>query len=68
MDGTGHDALIILTVDAISRLTGTPPAGRQTRRDSPAMRCLVGGFDDSKHDFDSYVADLRVWIGLERTG
>jgi hypothetical protein len=66
--GARQDAHIILTVDAISGLTGTPPAGRQTRRDSPTMRRLVGGFDDLKHDFDSYVADLRVWIGLERTG
>jgi hypothetical protein len=66
--GAGHDVHIILTVDAISRLTGRPPADRQTGRDGPAMRRLVGDFDDSKHGFGSCVAELRVWMGLERTG
>jgi putative urate catabolism protein len=48
-------------VDIIARLTGAPPAGWYTGRDSPRTRRLVvehGGF---VYDADSYADDLPYW-------
>ena len=48
-------------VATIARLTGTPPAGWYTGRDSPRTRRLVvehGGF---VYDADSYADDLPYW-------
>ncbi len=52
---------IRLAVATIERLTGTPPLGWYTGRDSPATRRLVvehGGF---LYDADSYADDLPYW-------
>ena len=48
-------------VETIARLTGAPPAGWYTGRDSPRTRRLVvehGGF---VYDADSYADDLPYW-------
>ena len=48
-------------VETIARLTGAPPAGWYTGRDSPRTRALVvehGGF---VYDADSYADDLPYW-------
>src|SRR6185295_4905076 len=48
-------------VEAIARLTGAPPQGWYTGRDSPNTRRLVvehGGF---LYDADSYADDLPYW-------
>jgi len=52
---------IKLAVDAITGLTGNPPLGWYTGRDSPNTRRLVvehGGF---LYDADSYADDLPYW-------
>jgi allantoinase len=52
-------------VDAIRRLTGRPPEGWYTGRDSPNTRRLVvehGGF---VYDADSYADDLPYWIEVD---
>ena len=52
---------IKLAVDAITGLTGSPPLGWYTGRDSPNTRRLVvehGGF---LYDADSYADDLPYW-------
>jgi len=48
-------------VETLARLTGAPPAGWYTGRDSPRTRALVvehGGF---LYDADSYADDLPYW-------
>ena len=52
-------------VATIARLTGAPPAGWYTGRDSPRTRRLVvehGGF---VYDADSYADDLPYWTTVE---
>ena len=56
---------IKLAVDAITELTGSPPLGWYTGRDSPNTRRLVvehGGF---LYDADSYADDLPYWETVE---
>ena len=51
--------------EIIARLTGTPPAGWYTGRDSPRTRRLVvehGGF---VYDADSYADDLPYWTDVK---
>jgi len=51
-------------VETIARLTGAPPAGWYTGRDSPRTRALVvehGGF---VYDADSYADDLPYWTNV----
>jgi len=53
------------SVEIIARLTGAPPAGWYTGRDSPNTRRLVvehGGF---VYDADSYADDLPYWTNVE---
>jgi putative urate catabolism protein len=53
---------IRLAVETIRRLTGQPPLGWYTGRDSPNTRRLVvehGGF---LYDADSYADDLPYWV------
>jgi putative urate catabolism protein len=55
-------------VETITRLTGTPPAGWYTGRDSPRTRRLVvehGGF---VYDADSYADDLPYWTDVPTRG
>jgi allantoinase len=52
-------------VDAIRQLTGKPPDGWYTGRDSPNTRRLVvehGGF---VYDADSYADDLPYWVEVD---
>ena len=56
---------IAQAVETIARLTGAPPAGWYTGRDSPRTRALVvehGGF---VYDADSYADDLPYWTLVE---
>jgi putative urate catabolism protein len=58
---------VALAVDTITRLTGTPPKGWYTGRDSPNTRRLIvdhGGFE---YDSDSYGDDLPYWASVTRT-
>ncbi len=51
-----------LAVEAIRRMTGSPPLGWYTGRDSPNTRKLLvehGGF---LYDADSYADDLPYWV------
>jgi putative urate catabolism protein len=53
---------IALAVETITKLTGSPPLGWYTGRDSPRTRRLViehGGF---VYDADSYADDLPYWV------
>jgi len=52
-------------VETIARLTGNPPAGWYTGRDSPNTRRLLvehGGF---VYDADSYADDLPYWTAVD---
>lgn len=54
-------------VEAIRELTGQPPAGWYTGRDSPNTRRLVvdhGGFE---YDSDYYGDDLPLWMKVRRS-
>ena len=56
---------IARAVDAIRSLTGKPPDGWYTGRDSPNTRRLVvehGGF---VYDADSYADDLPYWVSVQ---
>jgi len=58
---------LALAVDSIARLTGTPPPGWYTGRDSPNTRRLVvehGGFE---YDSDTYADDLPYWTRITRS-
>ena len=58
---------VALAVEAITRLTGAPPRGWYTGRDSPNTRRLVvehGGFE---YDSDSYADDLPYWTEVTRS-
>jgi putative urate catabolism protein len=55
-------------VETIARLTGAPPLGWYTGRDSPRTRALIvehGGF---VYDADSYADDLPYWTLVETRG
>ena len=62
MDEATERAHLLQAVEAITRLTGQPPAGWYTGRDSPNTRRLVvehGGFE---YDSDYYGDDLPFWL------
>lgn len=50
-----------LAVEAIERITGTPPVGWYTGRISPNTRRLVVEHGDFLYDADSYADDLPYW-------
>ena len=52
---------IKLAVDAITGLTGSPPLGWYTGRDSPNTRRLVVEHGGVLYDADSYADDLPYW-------
>lgn len=54
-------------VDAITRLTGTPPRGWYTGRSSPNTRRLVVDDGHFEYDSDSYADDLPYWEQVVRT-
>ena len=64
MDEATEREHIRLAVEAIQELTGAPPVGWYTGRDSPNTRRLVvehGGF---LYDADSYADDLPYWVDV----
>jgi allantoinase len=67
MDEATEREHIRLAVETIRALTGTPPVGWYTGRDSPNTRRLVvehGGF---LYDADSYADDLPYWVEVGGT-
>ena len=52
-------------IDAIRRLTGKPPRGWYTGRDSPNTRRLIVEHGGLVYDADSYADDLPYWIEVE---
>ena len=56
-----------LGMQAIEQLTGTPPAGWYTGRDSPHTRRLVADFGGFEYDSDYYGDDLPFWLQVRRT-
>ena len=67
VDEATERAHMSLAVDAITRLTGAPPAGWYTGRDSPATRRLIADFGGFEYDSDYYGDDLPFWTDVERT-
>jgi len=64
MDEAAEREHIRLAVQTIRELTGAPPLGWYTGRDSPNTRRLVvehGGF---LYDADSYADDLPYWVAV----
>lgn len=62
MDETTERAHMVKAVEIITRMTGAPPLGWYTGRDSPNTRRLVvehGGF---LYDADSYADELPYWV------
>jgi len=67
MDEATERAHLLQAVEAITRLTGQPPAGWYTGRDSPNTRRLVvehGGFE---YDSDYYGDDLPFWLQVRKS-
>jgi allantoinase len=60
-EATERDHLL-RAVAAIERLTGTPPAGWYTGRDSPNTRRLVVDHGGFVYDSDHYGDDLPFWL------
>ena len=56
-----------LGMQAIEQLTGTPPAGWYTGRDSPRTRRLVADFGGFEYDSDYYGDDLPFWMKVQKT-
>jgi allantoinase len=54
-------------VEAIARLTGSPPSGWYTGRDSPATRRLVADHGGFEYDSDHYGDELPFWLRVERS-
>jgi putative urate catabolism protein len=68
VDEATERAHMLEAVDIIRELTGAPPLGWYTGRDSPNTRRLVvehGGFE---YDADNYGDDLPFWEKVEYTG
>ncbi|MBH9575694.1 allantoinase PuuE [Inhella proteolytica] len=67
IDEATERAHLLQAVEAITRLTGQPPAGWYTGRDSPNTRRLVvehGGFE---YDSDYYGDDLPFWLQVRKS-
>jgi len=67
MDEATERAHMQAGIEAIRRLTGQPPLGWYTGRDSPNTRRLVvdaGGFE---YDSDYYGDDLPFWLQVRKT-
>ncbi|HLX28155.1 MAG TPA: allantoinase PuuE [Casimicrobiaceae bacterium] len=52
-------------VEIITRLSGSPPLGWYTGRDSPRTRRLVAEHGGFVYDADSYADDLPYWVDVE---
>ena len=58
---------VALAAEAITRLTGVPPQGWYTGRDSSNTRRLVVDHGGFTYDSDSYADDLPYWTRVSRT-
>jgi allantoinase len=56
-----------LAVQAIEQLTGAPPLGWYTGRDSPHTRRLVADHGGFEYDSDYYGDDLPFWMKVRKT-
>jgi len=56
-----------LGIESIARLTGAPPLGWYTGRDSPNTRRLVADAGGFEYDSDYYGDDLPFWTEVQRT-
>ena len=56
-----------LAIEAITRLTGTRPAGWYTGRDNPRTRRLVADAGGFEYDSDYYGDDLPLWLQVRRS-
>lgn len=54
-------------VAIVQQLTGAPPAGWYTGRDSPATRRLVADHGGFEYDSDYYGDDLPFWLQVRRS-
>lgn len=54
-------------IEVVSRLTGKPPEGWYTGRDSPNTRRIIADEGDFLYDSDYYGDDLPFWMPLRRT-
>ncbi|MCK9687892.1 allantoinase PuuE [Scleromatobacter humisilvae] len=54
-------------IEAIRQLTGQPPLGWYTGRDSPNTRRLVADAGGFEYDSDYYGDDLPFWLQVRRT-
>lgn len=54
-------------IEVVSRLTGKPPEGWYTGRDSPNTRRIIADEGDFLYDSDYYGDDLPFWMPLQRT-
>ena len=53
--------------ETLTALTGTPPAGWYTGRDSPATRRLLADHGGYEYDSDSYADELPFWLQVRRS-
>ena len=58
---------VALAVDTIARLTGKPPEGWYTGRDSPNTRRLVADYGGFEYDSDCYGDDLPFWLQVRKS-
>lgn len=54
-------------IELHTRITGAPPLGWYTGRDSPATRRLVADFGGFEYDSDYYGDDLPFWLSVRRS-
>ena len=67
MDEATEREHLRLGVDAITKLTGAPPQGWYTGRDSPNTRRLVADYGGFAYDSDYYGDDLPFWMPVRKT-
>lgn len=66
MDASLERAHMARAIEVHTRLTGSPPQGWYTGRDSPNTRRLVAEHDCLLYDSDYYGDDLPVWTTVTR--
>lgn len=67
VDETTEREHMRLGVEAITQLTGSPPRGWYTGRDSPNTRRLVADHGGFEYDSDYYGDDLPFWLQVRRS-
>jgi peptidoglycan/xylan/chitin deacetylase (PgdA/CDA1 family) len=65
MDEATERTHMARAVEIITRLTGRPPLGWYTGRDSPNTRRLVVAHGGFLYDADSYADELPYWVEVE---